>query len=387
MSCSLSLATLAELFFSPRKKFRNPIVRLPSLRPEDALEPARLHRLGEAHRLVFAKKTRHHVLVGLGHIGAREMDGRRALVGRLQHALALGDDADQRRAQDLVDVVQAQHLAAFDAVGVVARDEQMLLDGLGTFDGALGLAAEHAEDAVAVAYRRDLGVGHHQRLVGVVHRHQRAGLDAGRRIADDVVKLHLLQLVQHALDAFLLQRVLVAGLRGRQDVELVELLVLDEGLRQLDLVVNDIDQVVHHAALDAHDQVEVAQAHVEVDDAGLVAAHREAGGKTRAGGGLADPALAGGDDDDLGHLDASLRFDQIRCSGAAAAAFRLATALAPAGPPPRVAAGSRRYGRCPRWRAARPPGSACRCVPWCHRARRRSPCHAAAHKCGCCRRQ
>jgi hypothetical protein len=125
---------------------------------------------------------------------------------------------------------------------------------------------------------------------------------AGRRVADDVVELHRLQLLQHPLDALLLQRVLVACLGGGQDVELVELLVLDEGLRQLDLFVDDVDEVVHDAALDAHDQVEVAQADVEVDDAGLQPAHREARGEARAGGGLADPALAGGDDDDLGHL-------------------------------------------------------------------------------------
>src|SRR5690606_6264082 len=53
--------------------------------------------------------------------------------------------------------------------------------------------------------------------------------------------------------------------------------------------------------LATHDEVEVAQADVEVDDGRLVPAQGQAGGKAGAGGGLAHPALAGGDDDDTGH--------------------------------------------------------------------------------------
>src|SRR5258708_6920975 len=73
----------------------------------------------------------------------------------------------------------------------------------------------------------------------------------------------------------------------------------DVGLRNLDLimgcerrVVYDFVNVIHgeavvdHAALAAHDQVQVAQADVEVDDGGLVAPHGQGAGEAGAGGGL-----------------------------------------------------------------------------------------------------
>ena len=88
---------------------------------------------------------------------------------------------------------------------------------------------------------------------------------------------------------------------GGEHVELFVVLVLDEGLVERGFAVDHVHEVVHHAAFAAHDEVEVAQADVEVDHAGLVAAKREARGEARARGRLADAALAGGDDDDLGH--------------------------------------------------------------------------------------
>jgi hypothetical protein len=105
-----------------------------------------------------------------------------------------------------------------------------------------------------------------------VHGHQRAAFDAGGRVADDVLEVHGGQIVQHLLHAFLRQRVLVAGLRGGQHEQVVALLVLDQGLVQVGFALDDVDQVIDHAALAAHDQVEVAQADVEVDHCGLVAA-------------------------------------------------------------------------------------------------------------------
>jgi hypothetical protein len=109
------------------------------------------------------------------------------------------------------------------------------------------------------------------------------------------------------LDAFFGQGVLVAGLRGGQDEEVVAVLVLDQGLVEVGLAVDHVDQVVHHAALAAHDEVEVAQADVEVDHRGLEAAQREAGGNAGAGGGFADAALAGRYYDDACH-DVPFRF-------------------------------------------------------------------------------
>ena len=128
-------------------------------------------------------------------------------------------------------------------------------------------------------------------MVGEVQRHQGALLDAGRAVAQDVVEV-LLQLVQDLLDAFLGQRVLVAGLAGRQDEEVLDPLVLDQRLAEVGLALDDVDEVVHHAALAAHDQVEVAQTNVEVDDDGLEPAQRQSSGEGSARRGLAHAALA-----------------------------------------------------------------------------------------------
>ena len=68
------------------------------------------------------------------------------------------------------------------------------------------------------------------------------------------------------------------------------------------LALDDVDEVVHHAALTPHDEIEVAQADIKVDHGGLVAAQGEAGGKGGAGGGLAHATLAGGHDDDFCHV-------------------------------------------------------------------------------------
>ena len=134
-----------------------------------------------------------------------------------------------------------------------------------------------------------------------MHGHQRAGFNAGRRVADDVFKVHGGQVGQHFFDAVLVQRFLVAGLRGGQHIEVVALLVLDEGLVQVGFALNHVDQVIHHAAFAAHDEVEVAQADVEVDDGGFVAAQGQAGCKAGAGGGFAHAAFAGGDHNDFCH--------------------------------------------------------------------------------------
>ena len=48
-------------------------------------------------------------------------------------------------------------------------------------------------------------------------------------------------------------------------------LVADQRLRQLGVALDDVDEVVDHAPLGAHDQVEVAQADVEVDDDDVLA--------------------------------------------------------------------------------------------------------------------
>jgi hypothetical protein len=88
---------------------------------------------------------------------------------------------------------------------------------------------------------------------------------------------------------------------GRID-SVLDPLVADQRLRQLGHPLHDVDEVVHHAALDAHHQVEVAQADVEIDHAHVLAGlgqRRTEGGSRRR---LADTALAGCHDQDICHL-------------------------------------------------------------------------------------
>ena len=195
-------------------------------------------------------------------------------------------------------VVELQHLALLHPLGVVAGEEEVLLDRLLAALGPARLAVEDADDPVAVADGGDLGVGDDDGLVGEVERHLRPSLDPGRAVADDVLEL-LAQLVQRLADALGVERVLVLGLRGREDVEAVDPLVLDQRLVQADAVIDDVDEVEHHPALATHHEVEVAQADVEIDHDGLLAAHGQSGGDGGSTRGLPDPALARGADDDL----------------------------------------------------------------------------------------
>ncbi len=61
---------------------------------------------------------------------------------------------------------------------VVAGEQQVLLHLLAAL-GALGLGIEQADDAVAVAHRGDLRIGHDDGGVGVAHGQRGAALDAG----------------------------------------------------------------------------------------------------------------------------------------------------------------------------------------------------------------
>jgi hypothetical protein len=106
--------------------------------------------------------------------------------------------------------------------------------------------------------------------------------------------------------SMLRQCFLVAGLGGCEQVERVQPLVLDQGLGQLGVALRDVDQVVDHAALGPHHEVEVAQAHVEIDDGDLLAGHRQSGAEGGRRGGFPHPSLAGRYHYNLGHLAAPL---------------------------------------------------------------------------------
>ena len=115
---------------------------------------------------------------------------------------------------------------------------------------------EQADDAVKVAHRRDFRIGHHDRLVGKTHRKQGASLDACGAVANHPVEAHS-KFADDALDALGTESVLVAGLRGRQQVKSVDPLVTDQRLRQLGVALRDVDEVIDDPALRAEHKVEV----------------------------------------------------------------------------------------------------------------------------------
>jgi len=95
-------------------------------------------------------------------------------------------------------------------------------------------------------------------------------------VADHPVKSGA-QIEDHAGDAFLGQRVLVAGLRGRKQVERVEAFVADQRLGQLGDALDHIDEVEYHAPFGAHDEIEVAQSDIEIHDDDVVSQPRQRG--------------------------------------------------------------------------------------------------------------
>ena len=97
---------------------------------------------------------------------------------------------------------------------IVARDQDVLLDALALL-GLLGLGIEQPDDAIGIAHRRHFRIGHDDGGVGEAHGERGAALDAGRAVADHPVEFAA-QLLDDAGDALLGQRILVAGLRGRQ---------------------------------------------------------------------------------------------------------------------------------------------------------------------------
>ena len=152
---------------------------------------------------------------------------------------------------------------------------------------------QNAEDAVGIAHTGNLGIGGYDGFVGKIQCHQRALFDTGGRIADDEFKTHLAgQRVQYFFHAFFGQRVFVACLRGRQDEQFVAMFVFNQSLVEGGFPLDDVDQVVYHAAFAAHNQIQVAQADVEVDNGGFMAAECQTGSNARTGGGFTHTAFA-----------------------------------------------------------------------------------------------
>ncbi len=169
---------------------------------------------------------------------------------------------------------------------------------------------EQADDAVGVAHRRHFRVGHHDGRVGVAHGERRAPLDAGRAVADDPIEERP-ELADYAVDAVLGERVLVPRLRGGEQEERIDALVANERLRQLGHALDDVDQVVDHAPLGPHEEIEIAQADIEVDDGDPLAAARESRAERSGRGCLADATLTGRHHQHVGHVNAPFLFSPL----------------------------------------------------------------------------
>ena len=151
-----------------------------------------------------------------------------------------------------------------------------------------------------IADRRHLRIGDDDGGVGESHGERGATLDTGWAIADDPVEF-CAQFPDHARHAVFGERILVPRLRGRKQRQRVDPLVADQRLRKLRDTLHDIDQVVDDPSLGSHDQVEVSESDVEIDDDDRLAGGRERGAEGGGRGGLADASLAGRHDDDFAH--------------------------------------------------------------------------------------
>src|SRR5260370_24450336 len=195
----------------------------------------------------------------------------------------------------------------------------MDLDRVEVVFGTARFGSQDPDDPVAVAHRGNLGVGYDDRAVGEIESGDRTMLDPGRAVADDIVEVFL-ELVEHPLDPVALQRFLVPRLRRREDVKVVVALIPDQCLVELSGAVEYIDEIEHNAALAPHDQVEVAQPDIEVDNDSPLAAQSQPGGDRGCGSGLADASLARSEHDYFGPTALTLLPQQTPCDGFAAVA-------------------------------------------------------------------
>ena len=102
-----------------------------------------------------------------------------------------------------------------------------------------------------------------------VKRHQRTGFNACRGITDDEIEFHFLQFFENLVDAFASQSVFIPGLGSRENVEIFRALIFNQRLVQCGIALNDVDEIINDATFAAHNQVEVTQADVEVDNDGF----------------------------------------------------------------------------------------------------------------------
>ena len=201
--------------------------------------------------------------------------------------MRFGNDADERDAQDVANVLYGQHFAFVDAFGRIAGNQQVFFDRTALFRFA-GFALQDTQDAVGITDAGYFGVGSNDGFVGEVERHQCALFDTGWRVADDVFESHLVaaQFLHDFFDAFTGQRVFVAGLRCRQNEEVFAVFVFNQCLGERGFALDDVNQIIHNASFATHNQIEVTQTDVKVDNGGFVAAQCQSGCNTGAGRGF-----------------------------------------------------------------------------------------------------
>ena len=79
--------------------------------------------------------------------------------------------------------------------------------------------------------------------------------------------------------------------RSRKDIQGLDPFVFDERLLESAVALDDIDEVVHDPPLATHDEVQIAQADVEIDDGDFFSAACEAARETGRGSRLPDATL------------------------------------------------------------------------------------------------
>src|SRR6478672_10122446 len=115
--------------------------------PSEQLVEQALAVAGDGHRHVVALEPAGGIEVSARRSAGRIVErDRRADVGSAQHLFAFRNDAEKRRREDFKNVLDIENLAVRRTLGVVARDENVLLDALSLL-GLLGLRIEQPDDA------------------------------------------------------------------------------------------------------------------------------------------------------------------------------------------------------------------------------------------------
>mmetsp|Transcript_3353 Transcript_3353/g.13620 ORF Transcript_3353/g.13620 Transcript_3353/m.13620 type:complete len:353 (+) Transcript_3353:1688-2746(+) len=214
---------------------------------------------------------------------------RLASVRRHDHLCVLRDGAQERHAEHLLDILHAHHVVLLDHVRADPVDDELHVVDV--------VSLEETGDAIGVADGGDLRRGDDDGLVGAGDGVDEANIDARGAVDEDVLEVHVLEDVYEQGHRILGDVVLLAILGNWEERERSPPLVADERLLHAALPLQHLHRRVHDSVLQAEQEVEVAEADVGVDEADLVAEPSDGHAEVGGGGGLADAALAAGDDD------------------------------------------------------------------------------------------